>query len=388
MKPKIYHFKEHQIEINKIAKEALFIIEKLKQHNFSAYLVGGSVRDLILKQVPKDFDISTSAKPIEIKKLFKRTFLIGKRFRLAHVHINKKIIEVATFRASDQSPSLVEKQNIWGTEEEDATRRDFTINGLFYDPKNQTIIDYVNGFEDTQKKILKTIGKPSLRFIQDPVRMIRLLKFKARFDFHIEKKTLKALKKCRNEITKSSQARILEELFRMLQSGSSEKFFYLLQEYKLLEKLLYKISKFLKKDTSIYNLLKQIDIYTLKHGPKILQRSILLSALIFPMLEAKKDTLDSSLLHREIKNLIKNTFFPFFHLSRKIKKEIISILSHQFRFFQKKIKIPKDPLFSLAMKFFKIRTMDQKKFLEIYISWHESLINSHKYKKYWKKEIK
>ena len=239
MKPKIYYFKNHDILPKKIDKHAYYIVEKLKQKGHKAYIVGGSVRDLLLKQIPKDFDISTSAKPEEIKKIFKSSLLIGKRFRLAHVRFGRKIFEVATFRSGDiESSTLILENNIWGGEEEDALRRDFTINGLLYDPEKQIMLDYVGGFEDAKKKVLKTIGEPKIRFIQDPVRMIRLLKFKARFNFKIDQNANNALKKCKNEITKCSQARILEELLRMLQSGASEKFFFLLQENGLLLPLL------------------------------------------------------------------------------------------------------------------------------------------------------
>lgn len=384
LKLKIYDFQKHQIPTSKIDTHAFYIIEKLKQKGFEAYLVGGSVRDLLLKQVPKDFDVSTSAKPQDIKKIFKNCILIGKRFRLAHIKFGKKTIEVSTFRAGDvQKASLIKEHNIWGSAKQDAKRRDFTINALFYNPQNQTIIDYVNGFQDAKKKLLKTIGNPKTRFKQDPVRMLRLLKFKARFDFDIEKKTLSAMQKCKKEILKSSQARILEEILRMLQSGSSKEFFYLLEKHGFLLYLFPSLSSFLKKDQKTYNLLHALDIFICKHGIFSLEREILLSAILFPFLknhlkEKYKQYPHLGLIAKEIKEHLFSFFSPFFHISRKMKIKMMSILLHQFRFLSKKLKIPKDPYFYLAIKFFKLRTISQKNLLQKYTLWHEHFIKSHK----------
>ena len=182
-----YSKEVHGIDRLAIDPKAIYVLEKLHASSYIAYLVGGSVRDLLLKKKPKDFDISTSAKPEEIKALFPSAILIGKRFRLAHVRFGRKIIEVSTFRAGDiDSEALITEDNIWGNPKEDALRRDFTINGLFYDPKKEEIIDYVAGYSDLKNRMLRTIGFPLQRFKQDPVRMIRCLKFQARFALTVE----------------------------------------------------------------------------------------------------------------------------------------------------------------------------------------------------------
>ena len=213
------------ISIGNVDQHALLIIKKLQEAGFSAYLVGGSVRDLLLKQPPKDFDVVTNATPRQIKSLFKRALIIGKRFLLVHIIFGKrKVVEVSTFRAENSNKSIILQDNKFGTEKEDAVRRDFTINGLFYDPYTDTIIDYVGGYSDIQKQILRVIGSPEKSFYQDPVRMIRLLKFRSRFNLEIEKNTLQALASCKKEILKSSQARIFEEILRMLESGHATKF--------------------------------------------------------------------------------------------------------------------------------------------------------------------
>ena len=386
MQPKIYFQEEHDISFKNIDEHAYYIIEKLKSKGYKAYLVGGGVRDLLLKQVPKDFDICTSAEPYQIKNVFHNCILIGKRFRLAHVRFGKKIYEVSTFRAGDISTSeLILRDNEWGSEEEDTLRRDFTINGLLYDTQNQSVIDYVGGVEDAKKRILRAIGDPKIRFIQDPVRMIRLLKFKARFDFDIEQATLDALVDCKEEIKKSSQARILEELFRMLASGSSERFFKLLQDHGLLSYLLPAVSEFLNGDDTILHLLKQTDVYVCKHTNEVIDRAVLASSFIFPILDKQLKEEESishlGVIADQAKELINKVFHPFFHISRKIKATIISIMVNQYRFTplkspSKRPKIPRDPNFRTSMEFFKIRTMQNPDLLETYTLWHEHVVNA------------
>ncbi len=387
MQPKIYLIDQHRIPSLKIDKHAYYVIKKLRHHGFVAYLVGGSVRDLLLEKAPKDFDISTSAKPEEIKKIFPNCILIGKRFRLAHIRFGKKILEVSTFRSGDnEKSSLILRDNIWGNPEEDVLRRDFTINGLFYDPETQTIIDYVGGFPDIEKKILRAIGKPNIRFIQDPVRMIRLIKFRSRFGFDIDKDTHEALLECKEEIIKSSPARVLEELFRMLESGSSKDFFRLLAEYGLLQKLMPILGDYLleEKDNAILQFLEKIDEIN-KQNYKKIDRSILVSSLLFPLLEERikmhfienKKVIHLGIIAEEVKSLLLDIFRPFFYLPRRMKAAIVSILTNQFRFTpiedkkKKKLRIPKDPFFNLAISFFQIRSILYTDLQPTYNNWHK-----------------
>ncbi len=249
LEQKIIQKHEHRIPIEKIDTHAIYVVEKLKAEGFVAYLVGGSVRDILLGHKPKDFDISTSAKPEEIKKIFRNCLLIGRRFRLAHIRFGKKVLEVSTFRSGDpETEELILRDNQWGYPEEDALRRDFTINALFYDPSNEEIIDYVGGYEDIQKRILRTIGIPFVRFKQDPVRMLRLLKFQARFGLNVDPDAHIALVECREEIVKSAPARVLEEMLRMLESGASKSFIELLSEHGILHHLLPDVAHFIDKN--------------------------------------------------------------------------------------------------------------------------------------------
>ncbi len=392
MQPKIYTVDEHGISPDKIDSHAFYVIEKLRQAGYSAYLVGGGVRDLLLNQKPKDFDISTSAQPEEIRALFRNAILIGRRFRLAHIRFGKKIIEVSTFRSGDtEAADLIVRDNQWGNEEQDVLRRDFTINGLFYDPEHQTVIDYVDGYQDVGKRILRTIGQPDLRFIQDPVRMIRLIKFCARFHFEIDGPTHEALLNCKDEIVKSSPARILEELLRMLESGASKPFFYLLNQYGLLRLLLPSLSKYLDQDSHqlIMQLLSEIDAEIPKHSQPI-DRSMLLSALLFPLLHSHLHMRVQEtnrmphlgLICQEAETVIDRVFAPFFQLPRRMRGCMSFILASQYRFVPldgrlRKPKPTKDPLFPLALHLFKIRCALEPDLLSHYTLWTEASFASH-----------
>src|SRR5262245_36171482 len=188
VEPTIVPRAAHTISRRDIDPAALKVLYQLHEHNYIAYLVGGSVRDLLLSRRPKDFDIGTSAHPYQVKKLFRNCWIIGRRFRLAHVRFGEKTIEVATFRrnipaGSEAEPSPapvaqdapVDHDNTFGTPEEDAFRRDFTINALFYDIGNYSIIDYVGGLQDLKNGVIRSIGDPNVRFEEDPVRMLRAI---------------------------------------------------------------------------------------------------------------------------------------------------------------------------------------------------------------------
>ena len=207
------------------------VVRRLARHGFQAYLVGGCVRDLLLARTPKDFDVATNATPKEIRQLFRNCRIIGRRFRLAHIFFGPKIIETSTFRANpregdevdDSDEILIRRDNVFGTDTEDARRRDFTINGLFYDLEAERVIDHVGGLEDLERRVVSTIGDPDIRFREDPVRMLRAVKFAARLGFEIEHATLAALIRHRSEIAKCPQPRVLEELYRLLRGGAARR---------------------------------------------------------------------------------------------------------------------------------------------------------------------
>lgn len=388
MQPKIYTNEDHHIHNDHIDPNALYVLQKLQQAGYIAYLVGGGVRDLLMHGTPKDFDISTSAEPEQVKQLFRNCILIGRRFRLAHLRFGQQIIEVSTFRRGDTTESdLILRDNEWGSPEEDVLRRDFTINGLFYDPSNHTVIDYVGGCEDLKQHLLKTIGNPYVRFKQDPVRMIRLLKFKARFSFHIDPEALDALLDCGDEITKSSSARILEEIFRMLESGAAEPFFRLLVEYGFLSILLPALNTYFLKDTAalLYSYLKSADTLN-KQGRYALDRSVLATALVFPILENKieEDLLPQKVLphigqiidiaYHLIHALV---FEAFSHFPRRIRTNMLFILHMQYRLIpldkrkNLRTKIVRHREFPYALAFLKLRALIDPHLLKSYSQWRQ-----------------
>jgi poly(A) polymerase len=387
MKQKIYPVDEHLLPLSKVDSEALYVMEKLRHAGHIAYLVGGSVRDLLLQKKPKDFDISTSAKPEEIKKIFRNCILIGKRFRLAHIRFGRKVLEVSTFRSGDiESDMLILRDNVWGSPEEDALRRDFTINGLFYDPASQTIIDYVGGYPDIQRKYLRTIGQAFLRFKQDPVRMLRLVKFQARFGFEIDPDALIALVECRHEILKSSAVRILEELLRMLESGAATPFIRLMTEHGLLQLLMPMVAHFLETEEGqeIYSFLQEIDTRVSLPHHSSLPRPLLLSCLLFTLFQKqitlhyldRERTPHLGEIQEEAKTLIHSTFHPFFHLPRRLKGSMVSILTSQYRLTPiekrkaRRLRVPHDPDFPLAMKFFELRRCLEPGLEKIWEEWN------------------
>ncbi len=273
--PVVYKRQEHCISRANIDSDAQKVLRHLIRLNYTAYLVGGGVRDLLLGRTPKDFDVGTSATPSEVKKAFRNCFLVGRRFRLAHICFGGKVIETATFRKNSQTVGeIIEhaaegpfEDNTFGTPETDAYRRDFTINGLFYDitPGQWTVIDYVGGMKDIKKKIIRAIGDPEIRFQEDPVRMMRAIKFSSRLGFKIEKKTAAAMKKYHASILTAAVPRVCEEVFRLFPYAHSEEAFRQMYEYGLLGKLIPALGKFLDQDggrkSMTFKYLKVLDTY-------------------------------------------------------------------------------------------------------------------------------
>jgi poly(A) polymerase len=241
MPPRILPRAEHTVSRKNIDADALKVLYRLKSHGFRAYMVGGGVRDLLLGRRPKDFDVATDAHPQQVKRLFRNCFIIGRRFRLCHVRFGRKVVEVSTFRRQaepqDGDP-LIRRDNTFGSPEQDAFRRDFTVNALFYDIANFSVIDYVGGLEDLEQRVIRTIGDPATRLREDPVRMLRAVALAARISFTIHRDTVEAIRFLRGEIVKSSPARLLEEFYKILRQGAARRTFELLHELGLLAYLL------------------------------------------------------------------------------------------------------------------------------------------------------
>ena len=218
------------IQLRDVDQDALRVLSRLQRNGHEAYLVGGCVRDLLLGRKPKDFDVATAAHPRQIKRLFRNGRIIGRRFRLVHVVYGPHVVETATFRAdpvapengSDEEPGdlLITEDNVYGSAAQDARRRDFTVNALFYDPSAGEILDYVDGLPDIEAGILRTIGDPPVRFAEDPVRILRAIKFATRLGFRIEENTWQAMCSHAHALSRSAAPRVAEEILRLLRSGT------------------------------------------------------------------------------------------------------------------------------------------------------------------------
>jgi poly(A) polymerase len=315
---------EHTVSRADIDPDALKVLYRLRQGDHIAYLVGGSVRDLLLGRRPKDFDIGTSAHPYQVKKLFRNCWIIGRRFRLAHVKFGTKVIEVATFRrqvqpgeeivqdgvpapehhahTADVEPladvstegvlasrsarddaQLIHRDNTFGTPEEDALRRDFTINALFYDIATFSVIDYVGGLDDLRAGIVRCIGDPEVRFREDPVRMLRAIAIAARLDFRIEQPIMDAIRLLRHEIASSSAPRLLEEYYKILRAGSAEKTFRGLAAAGLIEPISHELHH--GSGDALWQSLRNVDDYRRKFTstPDTLTNAVLLGSLLAPL---------------------------------------------------------------------------------------------------------
>jgi poly(A) polymerase len=219
--------KEHGINPELVSSNAIRVTQTLQEAGFNAFLVGGAVRDLLLGIKPKDFDIATNATPEQVKQLFRRAFIIGKRFRIVHVMFGQDLLEVTTFRgsgsegASKDEHGRVLRDNTFGEQHEDAVRRDFTINAMYYDPANQMLLDYHGGIEDIRNKTLRIIGIPEERYREDPVRLLRVVRFAAKLHFNIDPATSASIPEMAALLNNVPAARVFDEMLKLLMSGQA-----------------------------------------------------------------------------------------------------------------------------------------------------------------------
>jgi poly(A) polymerase len=314
----------HPIAIDRIDPDAVKVLRRLTRAGYTAYLVGGGVRDLLLDRSPKDFDIATSARPNEVRNLFRNCRIIGRRFRLAHILFGAgKVIETATFRKDptegldlaegevsegaslddvteplepvdgtplvprrkkrdDDTDLLIRHDNVFGEPHEDALRRDFTINGLFYDLEREEVIDYVGGMADLERRVVRTIGEPDVRFREDPVRMLRAIKFSARCDLGLAPEVYDAILDNRLELEKSAPPRVLEEVLRLLRGGAAHRSIWLAWDTGLLHVVLPELAAYLDDQgagtAALFGRLRAIDAHTREVG--VPSDAVLLAALL------------------------------------------------------------------------------------------------------------
>ena len=310
--PEVYH---GQIVAERIDPDAVKVLKRLTRHGHTAYLVGGGVRDLLLGRAPKDFDIATSARPSEVRRLFRNCRIIGRRFRLAHIlFAGGKIIEVATFRRDprdsqnepeeveevdtdgrvsllpgrgDDADLLIRQDNTFGDPHEDAIRRDFTINGLFYDLERDEVIDYVGGVIDLRTGVVRTIGAPDVRFREDPIRVLRAIKFSARLDLGIAPEVYDAMVDLREELSRSAPPRVFEEILRLLRGGAAQRSIYLLWDVGALGVVLPELSAHIEDQARGADLLwgRLAALDGMKAEGRLPSDTVLIAALLYGPLE-------------------------------------------------------------------------------------------------------
>jgi poly(A) polymerase len=290
----------------RVDPDAQKVVRRLTRHGFQAYLVGGGVRDLLLDRRPKDFDLATDARPEDVRSLFRNSRIIGRRFRLVHVLFGGgKVIEVATFRRNPITDAdstenangadvdlLIRSDNIFGEAHEDAARRDFTINALFYDVERGQILDWVGGMHDIQRRVVRTIGEPETRFREDPVRILRAIKFAARLDLGIDPDVYDAMVATRATLARAARPRLFEEILRLLRGGGAHRSIWLAWELGILGVLLPELGSFLDDDegtgpaSRVWKLLKEVDRRTTQRGAALDDIALWTLLLLEPMKEA------------------------------------------------------------------------------------------------------
>lgn len=254
---------QHSVSKTDISVNALNVLNRIHSHGFEAYLVGGSVRDLLLHQVPKDFDIATNATPNQVKNLFRNSRIIGRRFKLVHILFHREIIEVATFRGYEpvhthhiiNERGMLVRDNVYGTLEEDAWRRDFSINSLYYNIEDSSIIDFTGGVSDINSRLIRVIGDPKTRYQEDPVRMLRALRFSAKLHFDLEAQTCAPLEELSGLLRHISGSRLFDEVTKLYQCGSAKTAHHLLVKYGLFGHLFEQTNALLASDYPIGSLI-------------------------------------------------------------------------------------------------------------------------------------
>ena len=380
--PVVLSRSEHNISRQNIAPEALNVLYRLSDSGFVSYLVGGSVRDMLLGRKPKDFDVATDAQPRQIKKLFRNAHLIGRRFRLALICFKDRQIETSTFRREpdpteaedDGRPGALyrDEDNLFGTPEQDAQRRDFTVNGLFYDIKTFAVIDYVGGLEDLRRKILRSIGDPNVRFREDPVRMMRAVRFATKLGFDIHRDSEKAILRHHAEIVNASPPRLFEEVTRLFGAGAA-KAFSLLSELRLMGDLLPAVQGYIKSSggsrSPLWPLLSALDAHA--DLPSAEDPALRFAALLYPIyfdrvralrkdgVEPDAETVAADLVGNALVNpFVARTWCP----PRGLCEDIAHILAMQTRFDSRPASSPRRgrlvcrDWFSSALLLYRLRT--------------------------------
>lgn len=376
MEPLIIKRPDHIVSRKNISPAAIKVLYRLKDAGYTAYIAGGGVRDLLLERHPKDFDVATNATPKEIRRLFRNCRLIGRRFRLAHILFDGETIETSTFRAPapedcdevgeeffhTDHTGVVMRDNLFGTPEQDALRRDFTVNALFYNIADFSIIDYAGGLEDLKKKIIRVIGDPDTRFAEDPVRMVRAARFAGTLDFEIEEKAFESIRRSRDQLEHASPSRMYEEVQKLFFCGHAKNVFLWLEKTDLVHPIFHDCSHWLDADTTrrdwVIQTLEQMDRWR-KANLRI--HPALLFALVFGEYHehladqlAEKEGLPQhdacrEAVYRHLSAMCTNVRVP-----KLVIHQVADIMSNQLRFLKTKGRRP-------------ARFMQQRGFLDAFL---------------------
>ena len=294
----IIAYPDHKLTKGMMSSHALKVVEKLEAGGFQAFIVGGSIRDLLLNRVPKDFDVATNATPKQIKSLFERARIIGRRFQIVHVKLQKQIIEVTTFRSNNNDSlneqrlrtknGMLTRDNVFGSLTDDSIRRDLSINALYFNPRDNTITDFTNGFSDIQNRVIRVIGDPIIRFREDPLRLLRVVRFAAKLNFSIDSRTSEPMKHHAQDLRQISPPRLFDESLKLFMSGYGFKTFELLKEFDLVRYMLPQLHDHIESDNLHLRLVRQALMntdYRLENKQRVTP-AFIYAALLWPAVQA------------------------------------------------------------------------------------------------------
>lgn len=386
--PRVISRENHTISRVNISDAALKVLYRLHNAGYAAYLVGGSVRDLLLGHIPKDFDVVTNAHPEQIQDLFRNSYIIGRRFRLVHVRFGGEIIEVATFRGQETNhqdrvqtqTGLLLRDNVYGTIEDDIWRRDFTVNALYYNIADFSVLDYAQGMEDLEKRQLRVIGNPIARYREDPARMLRAIRLAAKLNFTIEPKSAEPIKKSKDLLVHIPPARLFDKMTKVFHSGKSTETFQLMQEYDVFSMLFPEVAKSLN-EPKFYHFILEAFKNTderLSQG-KTINSAFLFAVLLWCPLQIQKDfyiNAENMHIHQALNVAISHVVqkqLKLIAVPRKIStmmKEIWQLQFHLEQIRPKRVtKIFHHPRFRAAYDFLILRNQTQESKLDEQVEW-------------------
>ena len=381
-------FSEHNIEANYFHKNVLDIIKKLQSRNYDAYIVGGAIRDICFNLKPKDVDIVTNATPYEIKKIFRGSRIIGKRFKLVHIGYGRNIIEVSTFRKNaiiqngfikkDEKGKLL-RDNLFGSEKEDIQRRDITINSLLYDPNKRVIIDYFDGFDDIKNKKIKVIGDPKKRFIEDPMRIIRIIRISSKLNLQIDDKLSRIMMANLDSIKDIPSSRLFDEICKMFTNGHAVSCIDMLFDYDVIKILVPRLSVLMRNKKNLDKMKKLLMASDQRFEKKLtISISFVLSSLFWILIKDEfKVSLKKNKLSkiRSIFIVVDNFFFNLkqINIPKRIQYEMKTIWVNQIRFENTRGKKPhkllNSEMFKISYDFFLLRNQIDEISKDTFLWW-------------------